>query len=161
MCLGNKHAVVNVLFRFNATRERHGLSLHTLEWTEFSYRVNAFVGVMDNRERPIGIVLKLFHGTTAAEASTARQFSCMVEEVAMSLEVCHTAVVGKRLCVFERHYRTHIFPWPFGFVAHRICDMLGHSASSIKQPVLAVAFCYPRTFGVAVLVFLALLPFFH
>ena len=116
---------------------------------------------MDDRERAVGIVLKLLHSTAAAKASASRQLASMVEEVAVSLKVFHATVVGKRLGVFEWHYRSNIFPRTFGFVADRISDVLRHSTSRIQQPVFSVALGNPRSFGIAVLVFLALHAFSH
>ena len=70
--------------------------------------------MMNDREGAVGIILKLLDGGTTAETTTARQLTGVIEEVRVALEVGYTTVVGKRLCIFQRHNLTAIGPGAFG-----------------------------------------------
>ena len=97
MDIGYIDAHLVILFRLHTLRECHRLGLHLTEGVESRDRLYAFVGRHDGWERTVGIILKLLNSNATAKATTFRQLTRMVEEIAMSVEVGDTAVVGKRL----------------------------------------------------------------
>ena len=132
--------------------------------------------MVDDREGAVVIVSELFHGDTATKASPAWQLARVVEEIAMSLEVGHAAVVGKRLCFFQGHDCAPIRPWAFKRRSRAVGYMLRHAAGSIEQIVEwlgllgglsflvegeHVAAQDPGTLGVAVLILHVLLTLFR
>ena len=137
-------AIVNVtdidtdvvaLLGLHSTRESHGLGLHTTEGTECIDRLHALVGRHDGRERAVSIVLELLDSHATAKASTSGQLTRMIEEIGMSFVVGHTAVVGKRTRVAQRHDDTCVFPRAYGRRCRAVGDVFRHSTSSIQQLV--------------------------
>ena len=70
---------------------------------ELTHWLHTLVGRHNRGEGSVGIILELLHSHTTSETTAIGQFSRMVEEIGMSLIVCHTAMVRKRLRVAERH----------------------------------------------------------
>ena len=144
-----------VLFGMQTLREGHCFSFHLSIWIEETYWLHTFVGRKNGWERTIGIVSKLFYGNTTGKATTTRQLTCMIEEVAMSLVISHTRVVCKRVCIAQRHNLASIFPWACWRCSCTIRDMFGHTTSSINQLVSTIALSQPRAFHIAIFVFLS------
>ena len=131
---------------------------------------------MDDGEGAVGIILKLLHGDATAEAAATRQFSCMVEEIAVTLEVGHAAVVRKRLGVFQRHNLTTISPGSLKRRSRGVGNMLRHATGGIEQVVEGlrllggpsllieredIAAQDPRSLGIGVLILHALITLLH
>ncbi len=108
---------------------------------------------MYHRECPVGIIFELLYSHTASETASPREPARVIEKIGMSSEVGHTAMVGKRPCVMERHYLAHILPRPFGRVTHRIGYMFGHTSGRIEQIIFAATLIEPRPLGIHVFVF--------
>ena len=133
MDVGDIDTNLVVLFRLHTFRERHGLGLNLTEGVEGGDGLHALVGRHDGRERAVGIILKLLDSDATAKATALRQFSRMIEEVAMSVEVGNTTVVGKRLGFAQRHNLTGILPRTSRMGSRAIGYVLRHTAGSIEQ----------------------------
>ena len=161
MDIGDVDADGIVLFGLQAFGESHRLSLYATVRTEGINGFHAFVSRQDGGEAAVSIVLELLHGNATSEAAAVGQFTCVIEEIAVSFVVGHAAMVGERVGLAERHNLTGIFPWAGGRGSRAVADVLRHTAGSIEQLVGAVALCQPRAFHIAVLVFLARITSAH
>ena len=99
MDVGDIHAHLVILLGLHALRECHGLSLHLTIGVELGNGLHTLVGRHDGGEATVGIVLKLLHSHTTAKAATIGELAGVVEEIGVSLKVCHATVVRKRLGV--------------------------------------------------------------
>ena len=85
----------------------------------------------------------------------------MIEEIAVTVEVGYTTVVGKRLGVAQRHNLTSILPRACRRRSRTVRDMLRYTTGSIKQLVCAITLGEPRTLCVRILILLTLFALAH
>ena len=128
-----------VLFSLHTFREGHGLSLHLAIRVKHANRLHACIGGHNLWETAIGIVLKLLNSYTTTETATIWQFTCMVEEIAMTFIIGHTTVVGKRVGIAQRHNLASILPGTCWRWCSAIRDMFGHTTSGIQQLICTIA----------------------
>ena len=115
--------------------------------------------MVDNWECAVGIIFEFFHSHTASESAT--QFTRMIEEIRLALEVGHTAMVSKGTRIFQWHDFAHILPWSERLLAHGISDMLRHSTCSIKHIIVLATLHEPRSLCVAILIFSGRITLLH
>ena len=126
----NTHLIV--LLGFHSFRERHCLCLHLAIGVKLGNGLYTLVGRHDGWEAAVGIVFELLDGNTTAETAAIRQLTSVVEEIAVPFIVCHTAMVGKRLRITQRHNLASILPRTSGRWSCTIRDMLRHSTGCIQ-----------------------------
>ena len=139
------------LLRLHSLRESDGFCFLALVRIEGCDRSHSFLSMVDNWECAVGIVFEFFHSHTASESAT--QFTRMIEEIRLALEVGHTAMVSKGTRIFQWHDFAHILPWSERLLAHGISDMLRHSTCSIKHIIVLATLHEPRSLCVAILIF--------
>ena len=170
MDVGNVDAHLVVLLSFDTLGEGHRLSFDLAEGVELGDGLHTLVGRQDGGERTIGIILELLDGYATAEATATRQLAGVVEEVGVSLVVGHTAMIGKRAGIAQRHNLTGIGPRASGVGSSAVRDMLGNATGGVEQLVnlrrvylifLTVNLANPRSLGVTVLILLAFLALVH
>ena len=110
MDIGDVHPYLIVLLGLDTLGESHGFGLHLSVGIEGRYRLHTLVGRQDGGNATIGIVLELLDGHAAAESPTLRELTRVVEEIAMSLEVGHAAMVRERVGLALGHHHTRIGP---------------------------------------------------
>ena len=99
-----------ILFGLHTLRECHRLSLHLLIWIEGRNGFHALVGRQNRGEAAVSIVLEFLYGHATSKTATIGQFTCVIEEIGMSLIVGHATVVCKRPGVAQRHNLAGICP---------------------------------------------------
>ena len=99
MNISNINANIIVLLCLHSLRERHGLCLSLLIRVERADRLNAFFCRHNLRKCAVVVVLEFLNSNTTTESATARQLSCMIEEIVVSLEFGNTGMIGKRTCI--------------------------------------------------------------
>ena len=139
------------LLRLHSLRESDGFSLLTLVRIEGCDRSHSFLSMVDNWECAVGIIFEFFHSYTASESAT--QFTRMIEEIRLALEVGHTAMVSKGTRIFQWHDFAHILPWSERLLTHGISNVLRHSTCSIKHIIVLAPLHEPRSLCVAILIF--------
>ena len=155
------YAHLVVLLGFNTFRESHGLGLYSAIRIKHAYGLHTCIGRHNLWETAIGIVLKLLNSNTTTKAATIWQFTCMVEEIAMTFIIGHTTVVSKRVGITQRHNLASILPGTCWRRCRTIRDMLGHTTSSIQQLIGAVTFGNPRSLYVTIFIGFTLFAFLH
>ena len=134
---GSRHATIRI---------EGGDGLHTL------------ASGRNRREATVVGVFELFNSCAATEAATARQMTCVVEEIVMTLEIGYTAVVGERVGASQRHNFTLVVPGAKRRGGGAVADVLRYTASGVEEQPRTRGFLYePRSFDVGILIFLALL----
>ena len=170
MDIGHIDTHLTILLSLQAFRECHRLSLHLAEGVECRNGLHTFVSRKDGGERAVSIILELLDSHTTAKAATTRQLARMVEEIAVTIEVGYTTVVGKRLGLAQRHNLASISPRTCGRWGCAIRDVLRHTTSGIQQEIafscwlLAISLRIlhqPRALRIAILVFLAPFTLVH
>ena len=139
------------LFRLHSLRESDGFCLLTLVRIEGCDRSHSFLGMVDDREGAVGIIFEFFHSHAASESAT--QFTRMVEEIRLALEIGHTTVVSEGTRFLQWHDIALILPRSERFLAHRVSDMLRHSTCSIKHIIVLATLHEPRTLGIIIFIF--------
>ncbi|CDD81730.1 unknown [Bacteroides sp. CAG:462] len=134
----------------------NGLGFDPSVRRERTHGLHALAGGIDEREGPVGVVVELLHGDTAAESAATGQLAGVIEEVGVAFVVDDSAVIGERAGVLQRHDFAHVLPRTERTVRHGVGDVLGHSSGCVEQVVLPVALAQPRPFGIDVLVLLSL-----
>ena len=147
------------LLRLHSLRESDGFCFLALVRIEGCDRRHSFLGMMDDRESAVGIIFEFFHSHAASES--ASQFTRMIEEIRLALEVGHTAMVSKRTRIFQWHDFAHILPWSERLLAHGISNMLRHSTCSIKHIIVLATLHEPRSLCVAILIFSGRITLLH
>ena len=107
--------------------------------------------MMDDWEGAVGIIFEFFHSYAASESAT--QFTRMIEEIRLALEVGNTAMIGKGTRILLWHDFAHILPWSKRLLAHGISNVLRHSTCCINHIIVLATLHEPRSLGVAILIF--------
>ena len=107
--------------------------------------------MMDDWEGAVGIIFEFFHSYAASESAT--QFTRMIEEIRLALEVGNTAMIGKGTRILLWHDFAHILPWSERLLAHGISNVLRHSTCCINHIIVLATLHEPRTLCIAIFIF--------
>ena len=88
-----------ILFNSNTFRESHCLSFNSILRVHSSDWFYTGTCRLNNWERTILIIFKFFNCNTTTETSTLRKFTCMVEEIRMSLEISNATMICETACI--------------------------------------------------------------
>ena len=161
MDVANINTYLIILLCLNTFRESHGLGLNLTIRIKLSHRFYTCISRHNGWKATIGIILKLLYCNTATKATTLWQLTSMVEEVTMSFIVCYSTVVSKRVSITQRHNLASILPRTKWRWSSTVRNMFRHTSSSIQQLISTITLGKPRTFYIAILIFLAFLALFH
>ena len=115
--------------------------------------------MVDDWEGTVGIVFEFFHSYAASESAT--QFTRMIEEIRLALEVGHTAMIGKGTRILLWHDFAHILPWSERLLAHGISNVLRHSTCCIDHIIVLATLHEPRSLCVAIFIFSGRITLLH
>ena len=161
MNIAHVYSNLIILLCLHTLRESHGLGLHLAVRVKLGYRFYTLVSWHDDWKTAIGIILKLLYSHTTTEATTLRQLTCMVEEVAVPLKVGHATVVGKRVGITQRHNLAGILPGAQRRWCRAVRYMLRHATCCVEQLIYAVALGEPWALYIRVFILFTLLAFLH
>ena len=161
MDIGDVDAHLVILFSLHTTREGHRLSLHLAIGIKSVHGLHTLVGRQNGREAAICIVFELLDSHTSSETATARQLARMIEEIGVSLVVGHTAMVGERIGIAQRHDNAGIGPGACRRWSRAVADVLRHTTCGIQQLVSTFTLRNPRAFGITIFILLAFLALTH
>ena len=169
--VGDIDASLVVLLGLHALGESHDFGLYLAVGVEGVNGLHTPVGGYDGGEGAVSVILKLFDGHAAAEATAAGQLARVVEKVGMSLEVGHAAMVGEGVGTGEWHHLAGIPPGAFGMWRRAVADVFRNATGSIEEEIFTpLSFRrgvggevshQPRTFHVGVFILLAGLALVH
>ena len=113
----------------------HCLGLDAPVGIEGGNGLHALTRRMNRRETAVGGVREFLNSGTAAETAATGKVTGMIEEIMMSFEIGHTAVVGERIGTAQRHHLALVVPGAEGRGGGAVADVLWHSAGSVKEVI--------------------------
>ena len=129
-------------------RVGHCLCLDTTIGVEVRNGLDTLTSGFDGWEFLVFGVLELLDCRAATKAATARQVTCVVEEITVAFEIGYTTVVGEGIRATQGHNDALVVPGTQWIVSRRIGDVLGHATSCIKQHPLASPLHQPGTLDI-------------
>ena len=139
---------LSILFALDAIGESHRLCLHPPIGREHIHGLHPIRSGKNGRKRAISIVVEFLHCHTSSESAATGQLSCVIEEIAVSLVIGDTAMVGERASITQRHNLSCISPRACRRRSRTVGDMLRHTTCGIEQLIDALALGNPRSFHV-------------